>query len=477
VRLKQLIKSASFKIAAAYVGLFSISVGALATLIYFSATSEMQRESQTRIAADSNALRSEYIHGGSGQLLQAIAERQRGRLLGGLDYTLFDDKGHRIFGNLPKVPCNKRWVEFTGPPDGDEPSGEMERLSVLVTPLQNNYCLLVGDDIGKIREFGTLILDSFGWVFTLTIMMALGGGIFLSSRVLRRIEAINHTAEAIIEGDITQRVPRRSAHDDLDRLAATLNRMLDRVTGLMESLRHVSNNVAHDLRTPLGRLRFSLEEARRTELSLEELRQVIDTSLIEIDGILDTFGAILRISQIESGSRRGGFQMFSLSDVVRSVCDDFAPSLEDAGKRLRTQIEPDLWIQGDSDLLVQALANLLENTLVHTPPCAQVMVSLLRSGHEIELVVVDNGFGVPAEEINHIFERFYRVDRSRSSAGNGLGLSIVSAIAELHSAKIGAANNKPGLRICLTFTALAGPKALSVAATGTNPDKNDELRQ
>ena len=453
MRLGQLIKSASFKIGAAYAGLFTVSVGILAGLIYFSATSEIENEIRMRITADSSALRAEYAHGGARQLLQAIAERQRGRLVGGLDYTLFDGGGHRVFGDLPKVACNSRWVTFTGPPDGDEPAGEMEKLGVLVTPLPKGYCLLVGDDVGKIREFGSLILDSFGWVFLLTIVMALAGGIFLSSRVLRRIEAINRTAEAIIEGDITQRIPRRSAPDDLDRLAATLNRMLDRVTSLMDSLRHVSNDVAHDLRTPLGRLRLSLEEATRMPLTPKESRQVIDASLQEVDGILDTFGAILRISQIESGNRRGSFRRFLLSDVIQTVCDDFAPSIEDTGKQLRTEIEANLWIQGDPELLVQATANLLENAMAHTPPSAEVTVSLAACNGEIRLNVDDNGDGVPEEEREHIFKRFYRVERSRTSTGNGLGLSIVAAIAELHGAKICTADNKPGLRVCLTFSA------------------------
>lgn len=451
MRLGQLLKSASFKLAAAYVGLFSISVGILAGLIYFFATAELQREVRTRIVAELTALREEYTRGGTPQLLQAIAERQRGRLIGGLDYALYDAKGRRLFGTLPNTPCTSGWVTFTGPPDGDEPEGEMEKLGVFVTPLTHGYCLLIGDDITKVAEFGSLILRSFGWVFLLTVMMAVAGGIFLSSGVLRRIEAIGRTAEAIIEGDMTRRIPRRDAPDDLDRLAATLNRMLDRMTGLMESLRHVSNDVAHDLRTPLGRLRNSLEEARDTKSSPDEFRAAIDRAVSEVDGILDTFGAILRIAQIESGSRRSGFQRLLLSDLVVDVCETFAPSLEDAGKILRTEIQPGLWIQGDRELLVQALANLLENAIAHTPAGAIVTVSLKQSEASIDLDVADNGQGVSEAERSAIFKRFYRVEKSRAAAGSGLGLSIVAAVAELHAAKLTANDNHPGLRIEMTF--------------------------
>jgi len=451
VRLEQLLKSASFRFTAAYVGLFIVSVGILAGLIYFSATSELERTIHMRIVVESDALRAEYTRGGTDQLLQAIAERQRSRLIGGLDYALYDGNGKRLFGNLSAVRCTKGWVTFNGPPDGDEPAGELEKLGVLITPLPNGHCLLVGDDIGKIRKFGSLILDSFGWVLLVTVMLAVAGGIFLSSRVLRRIETINRTAEAIIEGDISRRIPRRGTPDDLDRLAATLNRMLDRMTGLMESLRHISNDVAHDLRTPLGRLRHSLEEASRTASSPDEYRAAIDRAVAEVDGILDTFGAILRIAQIESGSRRSGFQRLLLSELVADVCETYAPSMEDAGKTLQTEIQPDLWIHGDRELLVQSLANLLENAIAHTPTRAVVTVSLNHPSEGIELNVADNGFGVSEAERKQIFKRFYRVERSRSAVGNGLGLSIVAAVAELHAAKLSADDNHPGLKIGVVF--------------------------
>jgi signal transduction histidine kinase len=455
MRLGQVLKSASFKLTAAYAGIFTISVGVLAAVIYFSVTTELDREFRTRIVADSNALRAEYNAGGAPQLLQAIAERQRGRLTGGLDYALDDAKGRRLFGTLPAARCTRGWVTFAGPPDGDEPSGEMERLGVFITPLPQGYCLLIGDDIGKVGKFGSLILKNFGWALLLSLTMAVAGGLFLSSRFLKRIETINRTAEAIIEGDINSRIPRRGAPDDLDRLAATLNRMLDRTTSLMESLRHVSNDVAHDLRTPLGRLRNFLDDAKRTASSPEEYRAAIDRAVSEVDGILDTFGAILRIAQIESGSRRRGFQRLLLSDLVADVCDTFAPSMEDAGKTLRADIQPNLWLQGDRELLVQSLVNLLENAIAYTQAGVVVTVSLRQERHGIELDVADNGTGVPEAERRRIFERFYRVEQSRTPPGSGLGLSIVAAVAELHAAEISASDNKPGLKIGLIFPAAA----------------------
>lgn len=452
MQIGQLLKSASFRLTTAYVVLFSISAGILASLIYLSTTAELQYQIRTRIQVDSAALATEYDRGGTGQLIQAMADRQRGHLVGGLDYTLYGGKDNLLFGKLPSVPCKAGWSTITGPPDGDEPPGEMEKLAVLITPLARGECLLVGDDIGKVRKFGSIILGSFGWVFLLTVTMAVAGGIFLSSRFLHRIEVINRTAEAIIEGDINRRIPRRGAPDDLDKLASTLNRMLDRTTTLMDSLRHVSNDVAHDLRTPLGRLRNTLETARETSSSPEEYRAVLDRAVFEVDGILETFGAILRIAQIESGSRRGGFQKLSLSDLVAEVCETFVPPMEDSGKIFRTDIQPGLFVQGDRELLVQSLVNILENAITHTPPRVCVSVSLRRVRQGVELSVSDNGEGVPDIERENIFKRFYRLEQSRTAAGNGLGLSIVAAVAELHGAKIFSSSNNPGLKITMLIS-------------------------
>ena len=455
MRLRQTLNSASFKLTAAYAGLFAVSVGILALITYLSVTAELSREFHGRIVAESTALEAEYKSGGTGQLLQAIAERQRGHLVDGLDYSLSDARGRHLFGTAPLVSCVRGWTVLTGPPDGDEEPGEMEKLGVYITPLSGGLCLLVGNDWGQVQKFGALILKTFGWIFLLSSTMAIGGGLFLSSRFLKRIETITRTAEAIIEGDIDRRVPRRRAPDDLDRLAATLNRMLDRTTGLMESLKHLSNNIAHDLRTPLGRLRQALDAARDCELSPAEYRALIGKGVEDLDGILEMFSAILRIAQIESGNRRAGFQRFCLSQLVGDVCETFAPALEEDGRSLRQDIEADLWIYGDPELLTLSLANLLENANLHTPQRAQIRVSLARKQGGITLSVADNGAGVPGAETKRIFQRFYRLEASRTTAGNGLGLSLVAAVADLHTAELFATDNQPGLKIGMTFSPAA----------------------
>ena len=455
MRLSQTLKSASFKLTAAYAGLFALSVGVLAAVTYVSVTAELSREFHGRIQAEAVALEVTYNQGGILQLLKDISERQRNRLPGGLVYALFDSRGRELTGSLPSVPCVRGWKILTGPPDGDEAPGEMEKLGVYVSPLPGGHCLMVGDDWGLVQNYGAVILKVFGWVAVLSLTMAVAGGILLSAQFLRRIETITRTAEAIISGDMQRRIPRRSAPDDLDRLAATLNRMLDRTSGLMESLKHLSNNIAHDLRTPLGRLRRVLDQARSRPLSQPQYRDVIDKSVDEVDAILDMFGAVLRIAQIESGNRRSGFTRFCLSRLVEEICETFTPAFEEDRKRLSQVVEPDLWILGDQELLTLSLANLLENANVHTPEASHVIVSLSRGGDGVELSVADNGAGVSEAECTQIFQRFYRLESSRTTAGNGLGLSIVAAVADLHTAKISASDNKPGLRIGLTFPSAA----------------------
>ncbi len=455
MRLAQTLKSASFRLTSAYVLLFTVSVGALAALTYFLVVSRLDLEFRNHISVESQTLSAEFTSGGPKQLLHAISERQRNRIIGGLEYTVLDPRGAPLTGTLHPATCTAGWFTVWGPPDGDEPSGQMERLSVLATPLPQGYCLMVGDDIGKVREFGNLVLRTFGWVILVSLTLAVAGGLLLSSRFLRRIDAINRTAEAIIEGDIRQRIPRRAAPDDLDRLSATLNRMLDRTNDLMDSLRHVTSDIAHDLRTPLGRLRNLLEHARANPAPPAEFQPATDRAIVEIDGVLGTFSAILRIAQIESGSRRGGFATLSLSELVQDVCESFSDSFGEAGKVLRADVSAAILVHGDHELLVQALVNLLENAMVHTPQGTTVWVGLKQDGTRLRLSVSDDGPGVPDRDLTRIFERFVRLEHSRSTVGNGLGLRIVAAVAELHGGHASASGCGPGLRVEMDLPAAA----------------------
>ena len=453
VRLPRLLRTASFRLAGLYSLVFGASVIILAGVVYFTATSALDQRIRQRIESQVAVLQDKYDSGGVSQLLDAFQEPQRGHLINGLDYALYDSHANRLFGTLPKSEISKGWTEIIGPPDGDEPPGENERLAVLVTPLSDGMTLLVADDIGQVGELGRVILRTFGWVLILSVTLAIGGGIVVSANFLGRVETITSTAEAIISGNLRRRIPRRGPADELTRLSDTLNRMLDRIEGLMEALRQVTNDIAHDLRTPLGRLRQLLEEARRTAAGVSDYESAVETAMVEVDAILGTFAALLRIAQIETGTRRSGFRRIDLSDLATGVCQAFAPAAEDSGKTLQTKIATGIGIEGDRELLTQMLANLVENAIGHTASGTSIMVSLSQENSAAVLTVADTGPGVAAEERARIFQRFYRLERSRTTPGNGLGLSLVAAVADLHGIALSPEDNRPGLRVTLRFPA------------------------
>jgi len=319
---------------------------------------------------------------------------------------------------------------------------------VLTTPLPGGYHLIVGDDEERIEALDTVVLQGFAGALIGVVILGVVGGLAFSRDVHRRLSAISGTAEAIIDGDLTRRVPARGSSDDIDRLAHTFNRMLDRIGALMESLRQVSNDVAHDLRTPLTRLRQRLEAAQSAPA---EQAEAIDGALSDLDSILETFAALLRIAQIEGGARRAAFRQVQLRDLAATVVDAFAPSAEEGGRSLLLEAGEDLVIEGDAELLTQMLVNLVENALRHTGEGAIVRVGVGVVDRAPALWVADNGPGVPAGEHTRLFDRFYRLERSRSAPGSGLGLALVAAVAKLHEASVRLSDAEPGLRAEVVF--------------------------
>src|SRR6185312_6947112 len=318
----------SFKLAALFALIFGVSAVAVGAFVYINVKATLNLQERTRIEADAFALKQEFDSGGMGDMMDAIHGRQANKIAGRLNYTLFKSNGERILGDIPRLPLTPGWKHLFGPPDGDEAPGELERLLVYRLQLSPDLWLVVGDDIGRLHALDNGFLRIFGFGLLLTLAFAAAGGIFVSRAFVQRIDSISRTAEAIIEGDIGQRIALNGSGDDLDRLAATLNRMLDRIGALMDTLRHVSTDIAHDLRTPLGHLRQVLDDMRERVHDPEEYRTAIEIAITKTDSILETFAAILRISQIESGSRREGFKPIDLSAIVLNVAHSFAPTAE-----------------------------------------------------------------------------------------------------------------------------------------------------
>lgn len=451
MRLPRLLRTTSFRIAALFALIFGVSAVAVGTFVFVNVKSALDREERARIQSDALWLKGEYDNGGMTDLMSAVRERQRNKIAGRLDYSIFRSNGERLIGNMPQLTLKSGWKHIDGPPDGDEPPGELEKLLVYRIPLSKDLWLVVGDDVGRLQSLGNDFLRVFALGLLLALILSVGGGVAVSTAFLRRIDSITRTAEAIIEGDIGRRIALGGSGDDLDRLGATLNRMLDRIGALMDSLHNVSTDIAHDLRTPLGHLRQVLEEARQRAASMDEYRDAVERGIHETDAILDTFAAMLRIAQIESGSRRAGFRRFDLSRLVSSLAQTFGPTAEDQGRNLSAEVTPGIVIEGDAELITQLLVNLMDNAIRHTPRNAGIVVRLGFANANAVLDVADNGAGVPAGEREKIFERFYRCEKSRTTAGNGLGLSLVAAVAGLHRATIAAYDNAPGLRVRVEF--------------------------
>jgi len=454
-------RSASLRLAILYTLAFTAAVGVLGLVTLMTTRGALSRQFDARILSESEALAQEFRVEGLNGVAQAVQERDR--TPGALDYGLETPDGRPIAGRLAGRSADSGWSTLTMKQAG----GERENIRVHATTLAHGYRLLVGGDDESIEAVDNLLVRRFALATVGVVMIGLVGGYGLARGMGRRIAAITDAAEAIIDGDLSRRVPATRSGDDLDRLAATFNRMLDRIATLMESLRQVSNDVAHDLRTPLTRLRGRLE-ANLGRPAGPERTAAIEGALTDLDAILATFAALLRIAQIEGGARRSAFRAIDLATIARTVVDAFAPSAEDAGQRLELEGVNSLAIEGDPELITQMLVNLVENGLRHAGPRAWVRVRCAVQAGRPVLSVVDDGPGVPDSERERLFDRFHRLEASRSTPGSGLGLSMVAAVAKLHGAEVSLHDATPGLAVRVTFP--AGERTLqlpNVAATSS----------
>jgi signal transduction histidine kinase len=456
VSISRLLTTASFRLAATYLAIFTMSVVVLGIIVYFSVGYELASESDERVIAETAELRDFFHANGMDRLAEVVRARAGGA--GALDYSLTDAGGRVLAGDLPAPAARfetsrEGWVQF-GDSDRDlgvehESAGER----ALVTQLGGGVVLAVGEELSGFHGAKRAILIAFGWALATTIALGLTGGLVLSAAFLRRIDTMTTTANGIVAGDLTRRIPIIDAHDDLGRLASAFNRMLDWISALIEANRHVSSGIAHDLRSPLARILRLLEAARSNTTDLPGYEDAIDQSIDEINGVLDTFNALLRIGQIETGARRAGFKSVDLAAIVSDVGEAFQPTVSDEGKSLAMSHGPPVAIQGDRELLTQLVANLVDNAIRYTPAGARIEVGIAAIGDDCQLYVADDGTGVPASELSNIFERFHRLDVARAIPGSGLGLSLVAAVADLHGGSAEAVDNGPGLKVVVTIPA------------------------
>lgn len=461
MRLPRVLQTTVFRLAAIYVACFALTVAALGIATYLVTAGALERRLDARISREMKSLQVDYRAGGLPRLLASVSKNETLHPNGALDYAVIVS-GRKRGGHLDEWPSSPGWSDLVY----KELDGDVGRRRFLVDRLDQDTSLVVAADPEEVNEVTQAIFDGFLSAFGAVLILGIIGGLALSFALLKRVETIRRTADAIIAGDLTRRIPLHGTGDDFDRLSQTLNRMLDRIAELMESLREVSAHIAHDLKTPLAHLRQRLETARGQSPGPRDA--ALNAAVADANDILVTFEALLRIAQIESGTRRAGFTTVDLSDVVTTVIEAFTPAAEDSRHVLRAEIVPSLYISGDRELLTQMFANLVENAIRHTSAGTRIVLSLKAEHKFVNAIVADNGPGVPEAERERIFNRFHRLDRSHSVSGSGLGLSLVKAVADIHSAALTVEDAMPGLRITLRFTRKSEPKQAPGAANTTS---------
>jgi signal transduction histidine kinase len=453
------LRSTSFRTGAIYAAFFLAAVFAIFTATYLSIRSDLRSTMQVSIDQDVSQLLAEYNDRGLTALKEAVEERLAETQ--GFDrvYALADASGAILAGNIAATPEKQGAFDgdvlpLAGQAMSDDPAnavlGEVRRLP--------DARLFVGRDAVPMQETLDFMLSSFVIGAVTTAAAALLLGVLLGLYSTRRIEAMSRTTHSVISSGLTERLSVSGSGDEFDLLSADINVMLERLQDLMESMRQISSDIAHELRTPLSRLRQNLEETlSERPAKLKSYRAKIVKSIAETDGIIETFNALLRIAQIEGGARRSNFRNVSLTEILAGLSEIYEPVAEDSGLTLSADIMQGVIVTGDRDLLTQAFANLIENAIRHVPRGGQIELSLWQSAGGPAAAVSDNGPGIPEDEREKVFRRLYRSEQSRTTQGNGLGLALVSAVAALHEVKVSLKDNHPGLRAELEFPHQARP--------------------
>ncbi len=423
---------------------FALATLAIGVVVFETTHEALELQLDHRIAIETRALIDEGKDGHEG-VAAAIRRREAASSTASLGYRLVNSANNPVAGTLDAaVPAEPGYVELLPYKAG----GEERIAQSLTTALPGNYRLLVAADRAAIDEMDIRFIQLFLGAFGAMLLLGIAAAWLIGVVTRRRLARIDHTAAAIIAGDLSRRVPLSGSGDEFDSVAETLNVMLDRIGRLMENLRQVSSDVAHDLRTPLTRLQNRLDEAlRETDPNLQ--RSAIEAAAAETTELLEVFSALLRIAEVEGMAARVHFQVVDLSAIVADVAEAFRPAMESSGHQLVVSITPGVTLPGDRRLLQQMLTNLLDNAVQHTPRGTTVRIDVDQADDRIRLKVTDDGPGVEEDEAPELFNRFARVDRSRSAPGHGLGLAMVAAIVAAHSGKAAIAS-RPGFGVHIT---------------------------
>lgn len=460
--LGKLLRTTAFKLSLFYLGFFALSLVVALGWVAISAERLMTRQMTDQIEAEIRTLEAVYRRAGLRGLAASVDRRAQAP--DAPLYLFTTPIGERITGNVVWVTPGaldepgEREIDYARL--GDDGEAAEHRALVRVYVLPGGFRLLVGRDMGERDRLVAIVWTAIGWSLLLVVLLGFVGGWVLSKRVLKRVEAMGATTRAIMAGDLSGRLAVSGSGDELDRLAESLNAMLDRIVALMEGMRQVSDNIAHDLKSPLARLRAKADEALRTADGPDALRAALEETIADTDDLIRIFNALLMIARLEAGSAPESLDPVDAAEIARGVGELYEALAEEAGVRLSIEAEPSLPVRGNRELLGQALANLLENALkygVEPDGAREIRLLARREAGVVTLAVEDRGPGIPEAERGRVLERFVRLEDARSRPGFGLGLSLVAAVAHLHGGSLALEDARPGLRASLRLPAPPGP--------------------
>ncbi|MGE0857743.1 MAG: sensor histidine kinase [Gammaproteobacteria bacterium] len=450
-RLKVLLRTSAFQLTLFYTGLFICSAALLTMFFYWSTIGLLVRETDATLQAEVNGLAEQYGEHGLQRLVQVIVHRLENDRSGSMLYLFATRDNQPLAGNLLAWPQTAAkadgWVEFVH----HRPDGRAVPARARVYWLQDGLHLLVGRNVEQLEQLKSIFNRALLLGVGVIMVLATIGGLIMSNRLMQRVATLTAATGDIMAGRLDRRLAQDGSGDEFDVLSGRVNAMLDRLEALLATVRHVSDNVAHDLRTPLTRLRNRLELAARG--APDALRAELDASVEDADRLLATFASLLRIARIESGSYAAEFEALDLATLVKDANELYADLAQDQALTLHTVAIGPAPVRGDRNLLFQAMTNLIDNALKHAPPRSTVDVTLRRDGARYVFEVRDRGPGIPPEARERVTQRFTRLDQSRTLPGSGLGLSLVKAVAELHGGALGFDDNAPGLVASLSLPA------------------------
>lgn len=454
------VRTTTFRLALVYSILFALFSAGLLAYLFQATVGEMRAESKTRLEAEFRTLAVAWNTGGPTRLEQSLLERVLVDLRD-FTYQFEDANGRTIVGDMPRMPVEPsegvgapRVVTFEIERPGPEGGANITPIEARIVRLGDGSVLLVGIKMDeRIRQVNT-ITRVVATAAPIGFLLALIGGFFSARYAASRAESLTKTAEGVMSGDLSMRAPVGESGDEFDRLAEQLNAMLAKLETLMAATRHAGDSIAHDLRSPLSRLRNQLEARLRGPIDEVSARETLGETVEEVDRVLATFNAILRLSRVNAGAE-GTLVPLHLTELCEELAELFEPACEDAGIAFEADIQPDLELPGDRTLLAQAISNLLDNAVKYTPSGQSMTFQVRRHTGKIDISVEDTGPGIPDEDLERVKERFVRLDEARTHTGSGLGLALVDAVAELHAGEfiLTRGANDIGLKAILSLTA------------------------